>query len=54
MRLTTVKKEANLNALADRLYANLTPDFAQARGGRPAQGESPRSPKRGACVPAWW
>jgi phage tail protein X len=26
MRLTTVKKEANLNALADRLYANLTPD----------------------------
>ena len=26
MRLTTVKKEANLDALADRLYANLTPD----------------------------
>jgi hypothetical protein len=26
MRLTTVKKEANLNALADRLYTNLTPD----------------------------
>jgi hypothetical protein len=26
MRLTTVKKEADLNALADRLYANLTLD----------------------------
>jgi phage tail protein X len=26
MRLTTVKKEANLDALADRLYSNLTPD----------------------------
>jgi phage tail protein X len=26
MRLTTVKKEASLDALADRLYSNLTPD----------------------------
>ena len=26
MRLTTVKKEASLDALADRLYANLTPN----------------------------
>jgi phage tail protein X len=26
MRLTTIRTEKNLNALADRLYANLTPD----------------------------
>jgi hypothetical protein len=51
MRLTTVKKEANLDALADRLYANLA-RFAQARRGRPGQG-NPSSPRR-ACVPAWW